>query len=138
MSLIGLIMIIIIFMIIMIMTIILCGPNLGYFPVKYFRNISNWRLDLWVGMLMQVRQPCYNCDTTVFLEIGAKFLQKFLLNMTVVVHLRWPEPSSDLSIFVFLNFCICVDYQPTECVCGLCCHAGSWQGSFSGPQIQRE
>ena len=55
---------------------------------KYFR------LDLWVGMLMQVRQPCYNCDTTVFLEIGAKFLQKFLLNMTVVVHLRWPEPKA--------------------------------------------
>lgn len=43
-----------------------------------------------------------------------------------------------MSIFVFLNFCICVDYQPTECVCGLCCHAGGWQGSFSGPQIQRE
>ena len=89
MSLIGLI---IFMMIIMIMTIILRGPNLRYFTVKYFRNISNWRLDLWVGMLMQVRQSCYNCDTTVFLEIGAKFLQKFLLNMTVVVHLRWPEP----------------------------------------------
>ena len=80
MSLIGLIMIIMMIMmvnmIIMIMTIILRGPNLRYFTVKYFRNISNWRLDLWVGMLMQVRQPCYNCDTTVFLEIEAKFFTK--------------------------------------------------------------
>ena len=22
------------------------------------------------------------------------------------------------------------DYEPTECVCGLCCHAGTWQAKL--------